>query len=74
MLDQLPWYVQLGKIVPSPLIKHLLMKRMAADRNGPLGWKKNRNDGRISAFYGSYERVEEIPGWDEPLAPGAPGW
>jgi len=69
VLDQLPGYVRLGQLVPSPLIKQFLMKRMAADKNGPLGWRKHRNDGRISAFYGSYQRVEEIPGWNEPVPP-----
>jgi hypothetical protein len=32
-----------------------------------LGWVQNRNAGRISAFYGSYDAVAAIPDWSEPI-------
>ncbi|MHA1681288.1 MAG: NAD-dependent epimerase/dehydratase family protein [Promethearchaeota archaeon] len=40
------------------------LKKMAERPDGPLGWYNNRNDMRISAFYGSYEAFEAIPDWD----------
>ena len=65
--DEAPWYVALAKLAPSFLVKQLVTKPMARDRNGPLGWIRNRNDGRISAFYGSRDAVAAIPGWEEPI-------
>jgi len=67
VVDEAPWYVPLSKLVPSFLIKQLIMKPMAKNRNGSLGWVQNRNDGRISAFYGSHDAVATIPDWSEPI-------
>jgi hypothetical protein len=33
-------------------------------RNGPAHWYMNRNEPRITAFYGDYEAYESIPSWD----------
>ena len=69
VVDEAPWYVPLGKLAPSVLVKKFLMEPMAKQKNGPLGWLKNENEGRISAFYGSREKVRAIPGWEAPVSP-----
>lgn len=71
VVDATPWYVGLGKIVPKFLIKHLVMKRLAARKDGPLYWTKHRNDGRISAFYGSYDKFHAMGGWDDEIDLGS---
>lgn len=65
--DAMPWYVPLGKYVPKPLIKNLVMKPMALRKDGPLSWKKNHREmeGRINAFFGSLERSLEVGGWED---------
>lgn len=40
------------------------MKKLAERKDGTLGWINNKNDMRISAFYGSYEKYANIPGWE----------
>jgi nucleoside-diphosphate-sugar epimerase len=40
------------------------LKAMAERPDGTLGWINNKNDMRVSAFYGSYESYEKIPDWD----------
>ncbi|MBN2153689.1 MAG: NAD(P)-dependent oxidoreductase, partial [Candidatus Lokiarchaeota archaeon] len=49
------------------LVEGQTRKRLAAlarRPDGTLGWYEGRNDARISAFYGSYEAFDRIPGWD----------
>jgi nucleoside-diphosphate-sugar epimerase len=43
------------------------LKAMAERPDGTLGWVNGKKDMRISAFYGSYEKFEQIPGWDEAM-------
>ncbi|NVM55523.1 MAG: NAD(P)-dependent oxidoreductase [Candidatus Helarchaeota archaeon] len=43
------------------------LKKMAERKDGTLGWYNNRIDMRIAAFYGSYEKFENIPDWDEDM-------
>jgi hypothetical protein len=40
------------------------LRKMAERKDGTLGWYNNKMDMRISAFYGSYEKFENIPDWD----------
>jgi nucleoside-diphosphate-sugar epimerase len=40
------------------------LRKMAERKDGTLGWYNNQMDMRISAFYGSYEKIENIPDWD----------
>jgi len=40
------------------------LKKMAERKDGTLGWYNNKMDMRISAFYGSYEKMDAIPDWD----------
>jgi nucleoside-diphosphate-sugar epimerase len=51
------------------------MKAMVSGKDGTLYWYKNRNDRRISAFYGSYEKYEAIGEWNDPDMPNlSPEW
>ena len=40
------------------------LKKMAKRKDGTLGWIANKIDMRVSAFYGSYKKFENIPEWD----------
>ena len=71
-----PWFYHLSKLCPGFLIK-LGMRPMAyKKRFGTQDWIKTRDQNRISAYYGSYEKWAAIPSWkdfdtsrpsDEPL-------
>ncbi|NWF96319.1 MAG: NAD(P)-dependent oxidoreductase [Candidatus Thorarchaeota archaeon] len=51
------------------------MEQMVRGPDGTLFWYESRNDRRISAFYGSYERYEQIGDWDDPDMPDLrPAW
>jgi len=65
--EAMAWYVHLGKYVPKPVIKNLVMKPMASCKAGPLYWKKNAGKmaERITAFFGSYERSLQMGDWDD---------
>nr|MDO8109594.1 NAD(P)-dependent oxidoreductase [Candidatus Sigynarchaeota archaeon] len=43
------------------------LKQLAERPDGTMGWFNSRMDMRISAFYGSYEKLAQIPGWDTDL-------
>jgi nucleoside-diphosphate-sugar epimerase len=75
VLEASPWYLKLGlqKMMPKILIRNLVMKRLALEPQGPLGWIQDENQELIKAFFGSKKRWEEIPLWDEAIpAPGNP--
>jgi hypothetical protein len=51
------------------------MKKMVSGKDGTLYWYETRNDRRISAFYGSYEKYESIGDWDDTDMPNLrPEW
>ncbi|MDE7439942.1 MAG: NAD-dependent epimerase/dehydratase family protein [Clostridia bacterium] len=54
------WYFKVAKIVPSSLISKLAIQRLFKNTNAPKYWIKHRIDGRVKAFYGSYENFEKI--------------
>lgn len=54
------WYYKIAKIVPSWLISKLVIQRLFKNTNAPKYWIKHRIDGRVKAFYGSYENYEKI--------------
>lgn len=63
MSQQLPWFYSLAKIVPAPIIK-LAMRPMAFKKGlGTQDWIKKNDQKRITAFYGSKEKWEQIPDW-----------
>ena len=71
--ENMPWYLKMvGKLNKYlPPIRWLVqkatkstLKKMAERKDGTLGWINNKMDMRVSAFYGSYEKFENIPDWD----------
>lgn len=54
------WYFKIAKIVPSCLISKLVIQRLFKNTNAPKYWIKHHIDGRVKAFYGSYENYEKI--------------
>ena len=62
-----PWFVKLAKIAPSGIVKRFVMRKMACGKDGPINWIRTNNKGRISAFWGSHEKWEQIPGWDSDM-------
>lgn len=71
--ENMPWYMKmvakLNKYFP-PLrilvekMTYKQLKALAERPDGTLGWINNKNDMRVSAFYGSYETFQKIPDWD----------
>ncbi len=66
-------FMQELRTVIRPLPKFLLaakplmraaMRRIALGPNGPLRWIRGQDEDRIEAFFGSYEKWENIPGWE----------
>lgn len=49
------------------------LRAFAERKDGTLYWYTQKNDQRISAFYGSYEKYEAIPDWDHDLPAGTFG-
>jgi nucleoside-diphosphate-sugar epimerase len=60
-----PWYVRLARIVPSKIIKSMFTKKMTTGKDGTMNWIMTNNQGRISAFWGSREKWEQIPAWND---------
>lgn len=73
IIQQLPFYLKifralrLGKIIPAFVIKHLIMKPMALQGEGPLGWIRGNNKARVMAFYGSPEKITAIRDWENSI-------
>ena len=44
-----------GKIVPAPLLKSLVIKRLLRNDNAPYYWRKHGEDARVYAIYGDAE-------------------
>ncbi len=73
MWNAFPWYLKmvaaLNRMLPPfrwmvEKATYDRLKKMAERADGTLGWINNKNDMRVSAFYGSYEAYENIPDWD----------
>ncbi|MFW9961277.1 MAG: NAD-dependent epimerase/dehydratase family protein [Candidatus Thorarchaeota archaeon] len=62
-----PWYVKLARIVPSKIIKSMFTKKMTTGKDGTMHWIMGNNQGRITAFWGSREKWEQIPSWDKDM-------
>jgi nucleoside-diphosphate-sugar epimerase len=73
----LPWYLKVtawyNRYIPPyralvEAITRRELKKLAYHHEGTMGWIRNKDHGRINAFYGSMEAYNSIPGWD----PGKP--
>ena len=65
MGKSVPWFYHLAKLAPGWAVK-IGMKPMAYKKGfGTQDWIKTNNMQRISAYYGSREAWEKIPGWKD---------
>ncbi|MHA1929795.1 MAG: NAD-dependent epimerase/dehydratase family protein [Candidatus Thorarchaeota archaeon] len=58
-----PKYIRLAKFAPSSLIKSQFTRKMTTGKDGTMNWIETNNQGRISAFWGSLDKWEQIPDW-----------
>ena len=61
--DAAPSYIKLAKLAPSSIMRSQFTKKMTAGKDGTMNWIETNNQGRISAFWGSREKWEQIPDW-----------
>ena len=70
----LPWYLKVtawfARHIPPygwlvRKITYAQLKRLANRREGTLNWIRRKDVGKIETFYGSLEKYEAIPGWNE---------
>jgi nucleoside-diphosphate-sugar epimerase len=59
-----PWYIKFARILPSAIIKSRFTGKMTTGKDGTMHWIRANNNGRISAFWGSREKWEQIPDWN----------
>ena len=62
-----PWYIKLAKFAPSNLVKRLFTRKMVYGKDGTMNWIETDNRGRISAFWGTIEKWQQIPDWDSEM-------
>ena len=55
------WYYAFGKIVPPSLISFFAIQRLLPHPNSPTYWRKNNEDGKIIAYFGSLENFDNLP-------------
>lgn len=65
MRKHIPWYFTLVKIVPAFMIKAVMQLLVHHKEYGTMSWIKQRNQERISAYFGSYEKWKQIPEWKD---------
>ncbi|MDE6189894.1 MAG: NAD(P)-dependent oxidoreductase, partial [Clostridia bacterium] len=54
------WYFKFGALLPKSFLSKLTIQKLFKNSNSPMFWYNYNIDGRITAFYGSRERFEEI--------------
>ena len=65
MGDHAPKSSKIAKYLPSWFLKNFVFKKEANKPFGTLHWIKNNDKNRITAFFGSLEKWEQIPDWDK---------
>ena len=65
MKAKAPASTKIAKYLPKSFLKNFVFKKEAEKPFGTLHWIKNNNQQRITAFFGSKEKWEAIPGWDK---------
>ena len=60
-----PQSSKLAKYLPSWLLKNMIFKKEARKPFGTLHWIEANDQNRITAFFGSKEKWEQIPDWDK---------
>jgi len=73
---KLPWYLKAtawcAKNIPPcrwcvEAMTRIQLKKLAYHDEGTMGWIRNKETGRINAFYGSMEAYSKIPDWNGPM-------
>ena len=64
MKAKAPFSTKFAKFLPKRFLKNVVFKKEAEKPFGTLHWIKSNNEQRISAFFGSKEKWEMIPSWD----------
>lgn len=60
------WIYRLGHLMPSGLLKALVIKPLLKNSNAPDYWVKNNINAKITANYGGMEKYDQIPKtWDK---------
>ena len=59
-MAKLNWYFKFGAILPKSFLSKVTIQKLFKNSNSPMFWYNNNIEGRITAFYGSKERFEEI--------------
>ena len=60
------WIYRLGRLMPSSLLKSLVIKPLLKNSNAPDYWVKNNITAKITAAYGGIEKYNQIPKtWDK---------
>lgn len=54
-------YLSLAKIVPKSLIKKFAIKRLFNDANSPKFWAKNKDEAKLTAYFGNSNAYENLP-------------
>jgi len=68
--EKAAWYVKLaampaiGPLIPKSLVRKFVMEPLTKGKDGTMYWIQNNLEGRISAFFGSKKKWEQIPDWD----------
>ncbi|MDA0080531.1 NAD-dependent epimerase/dehydratase family protein [Brachyspira hyodysenteriae] len=55
------WYYSFGKIVPPSLISFFAIQRLLPHPNSPTYWRRNGEDGKVIATFGSLENFDNLP-------------
>lgn len=65
MKINIPSTFKIAKNLPNWFLKNMIFKKVANKPFGSLHWVKNNNQDRITAFFGSLEKRNQIPNWDQ---------
>lgn len=66
MVRKAPWWVKLAPLAPSFLVKRMMRKVATTPDYGTLDWlRRDDCEDRITAFFGSREKQQRIPGWKD---------
>lgn len=65
ILKRHPYY-KLAKFFPSRVIRKFAIERLLKDENSPTHWIRNKDEGKVRAYFGSRENLECMPkSWDD---------
>lgn len=60
ILKRHPYY-KLARFFPSRVIRKFAIERLLKDENSPTHWIRNKDEGKVRAYFGSRENLECMP-------------